>query len=42
MIYFGKEKQTNLIQQAGLIGDCGNKGKRKRQETFLPSVKGLA
>ena len=40
MIYFLKEKQTNLIQQAELIRDYGNKGKRKKQEVFLPGVKG--
>lgn len=32
MIYFDKEKQTNLIQQAELIRDCGNNGKRKKSK----------
>lgn len=30
VIYFNKGKQTNLIQQAELIRDCGNNGKREK------------
>lgn len=43
MIYFDKEKQTNLIQQAELsLETLIITGRRKKQETFLSSIKGPA
>lgn len=41
MIYFDKEKQTNWIQQAELIRDYDNKGKREKRGMILPHIKGL-
>lgn len=43
MIYFEKEKQTNLIQQAELpLETMIIMGRGKKQGTFLPSIRGPA
>lgn len=43
MTYFDKEKETNLIRQAEHSLETDNNGKNeKKQETFLPSIKGTA